>query len=147
MGVNNQIHVSQAVPMSSPLTWKLTGDIESNQFEVRQNAGDDNSPLTCSPECPQEEYVYDYQYAGSAEAEEHSTSDKNFVQEYDFEDSNDSINEIPEYTATSYEETETKYEEIANSYEETETSYEDYDSSDNAIYDSDHSCSDDDFPQ
>ena len=26
-GVNNQIHVSQAVPMSSPLTWKLTGDI------------------------------------------------------------------------------------------------------------------------
>merc|ERR1712111_307331 len=35
---NVQIHVSQSVPMSSPLTWKLTGDIESNQFEVRQNA-------------------------------------------------------------------------------------------------------------
>merc|ERR1712025_1517731 len=63
--VNNQIHVSQSVPMSSPLTWKLTGDIESNQFEVRQNAADSNSPLDCSPECPQEEYVYDYQYAGS----------------------------------------------------------------------------------
>ena len=70
--VNNQIHVSQAVPMFSPLTWKLTGDIgkfiirtklnlnlimflitESNQFEVRQNAADDNSPVDCSPECPQ----------------------------------------------------------------------------------------------
>ena len=25
--VNNQIHLSQSVPMSSPLTWKLTGDI------------------------------------------------------------------------------------------------------------------------
>ena len=82
------------VPMSSPLTWKLTGDIgeyvqiliqeifcnthlkniwweifsESNQFEVRQNAADSNSPLDCSPECPQEEYVYDYQYADSAAA-------------------------------------------------------------------------------
>ena len=94
--VNNQIHVSQSVPMSSPLTWKLTGDIgeyvesyviqenilqhtgkifdrceifsESNQFEVRQNAADSNSPLDCSPECPQEEYVYDYQYADSAAA-------------------------------------------------------------------------------
>ena len=42
---------------------------ESNQFEVRQNAGDDNSPLTCDPECPQEEYVYDYQYAGSANSQ------------------------------------------------------------------------------
>ena len=42
---------------------------ESNQYEVRQNAGDDNSPLTCDPECPQEEYVYDYQYAGSANSQ------------------------------------------------------------------------------
>ena len=25
--VDNQIHLSQSVPMSSPLTWKLTGDI------------------------------------------------------------------------------------------------------------------------
>ena len=24
---DNQIHLSQSVPMSSPLTWKLTGDI------------------------------------------------------------------------------------------------------------------------
>merc|ERR1719219_3177767 len=59
--VNNQIHLSQSVPMSSPLTWKLTGDIE-----VSQNAADSASPLSCSPECPQEEYVYEYQYAGSA---------------------------------------------------------------------------------
>merc|ERR1712227_750323 len=66
--VNNQIHVSQSVPMSSPLTWKLTGDIESNQIEVSQNAADKNSALTCDPECPQEEYVYDYQYADSAAA-------------------------------------------------------------------------------
>lgn len=63
---DNQIHLSQSVPMSSPLTWKLTGDIESNQIEVSQNAADSASPLSCSPECPQEEYVYDYQYAGSA---------------------------------------------------------------------------------
>ena len=39
---------------------------ESNQIEVSQNAADSASPLSCSPECPQEEYVYDYQYAGSA---------------------------------------------------------------------------------
>jgi len=32
---------------------------------VSQNAADDKSPLDCTPECPQEEYVYDYQYAGS----------------------------------------------------------------------------------
>ena len=25
--VDNQIHLSQSVPMSSPLTWMLTGDI------------------------------------------------------------------------------------------------------------------------
>merc|ERR1719278_1089707 len=50
--------------MSSPLTWKLTGDVESNQIEVSQNAADENFPLDCNPECPQEEYLYDYQYAG-----------------------------------------------------------------------------------
>merc|ERR1712241_1539401 len=38
----------------------------SNQIEVSQNAADSASPLDCSPECPQEEYVYEYQYAGSA---------------------------------------------------------------------------------
>ena len=26
---------------------------DENQIEVRQNAGDEASPLTCSPECPQ----------------------------------------------------------------------------------------------
>merc|ERR1711887_459074 len=57
---NNQIHLSQAVPMDSPLTWSMEGDIESNQVEVSQNAADDNSPLDCSPECPQEEDGYDY---------------------------------------------------------------------------------------
>ena len=40
--------------------------LESNQISVSQNAGDANSPLECTPECPQEEYVYDYQYADSA---------------------------------------------------------------------------------
>ena len=37
---------------------------------MRQNAADSNSPLDCSPECPQEEYVYDYQYAGSDTGDE-----------------------------------------------------------------------------
>merc|ERR1739838_1084889 len=69
--MHNQIHLTQAVPMNSPLTWKLEGDPESNQIEVGQNAADDNSPLDCTPECPQEEYVYDYQYAGSS----HDTTD------------------------------------------------------------------------
>eukprot|EP00092_Neocalanus_flemingeri_P013977 GFUD01015076.1.p1 GENE.GFUD01015076.1~~GFUD01015076.1.p1 ORF type:complete len:341 (-),score=112.84 GFUD01015076.1:126-1148(-) len=63
--LNNQIHLTQSVPMSSPLTWKLNGDAESNQIQVSQNAADDNSPLDCTPECPQEEYVYDYAYADS----------------------------------------------------------------------------------
>ena len=38
---------------------------DSNQIQVSQNAADDNSPLDCTPECQQEEYVYDYQYAAS----------------------------------------------------------------------------------
>merc|ERR1712127_262867 len=62
----NQIVISQSAPMSSPLTWKLVGDPEENQFQVLQNAGDSSSPLDCDPECPQEEYVYDYAYADSA---------------------------------------------------------------------------------
>merc|ERR1719450_1495337 len=87
--VNNQIHVSQSVPMSSPLTWKLTGDIESNQFEVRQNAADSNSPLDCSPECPQEEYVYDYQYADSAAAGHGNENTNNNIEDYIIEDEYD----------------------------------------------------------
>ena len=39
---------------------------------VSQNAADDNSPLDCTPECPQEEYVYDYQYADAG----HDATDK-----------------------------------------------------------------------
>merc|ERR1712032_480781 len=60
-----QIQIAQSVPIASPLTWNLVGDPDENQIEVRQNAGDEASPLTCSPECPQEEYVYDYAYADS----------------------------------------------------------------------------------
>merc|ERR1711953_926398 len=60
-----QIQIAQSVPIGSPLTWNLVGDPDENQIEVRQNAGDEASPLTCSPECPQEEYVYDYAYADS----------------------------------------------------------------------------------
>ena len=50
---NSQIHVSQAVPMSSSLTWKLDGDEDANQVHVSQNSADNNSPLNCSPACPQ----------------------------------------------------------------------------------------------
>ena len=53
--MNSQIHVSQAVPMSSPLTWKLDGDATVNQVNVSQNAADNNSDLDCSPACPQKE--------------------------------------------------------------------------------------------
>ena len=53
---------------SAGIFYKFSPNIcsESNQIEVSQNAGDDASPLSCSPECPQEEYVYDYAYADSA---------------------------------------------------------------------------------
>ena len=71
---NSQIHVSQAVPGASPLTWAMEGDAEINkvrlkkmcpmhqqmylsisvvQILVSQNAADDSSPLSCSPACPQ----------------------------------------------------------------------------------------------
>ena len=32
---NNQVHLSQSVPMSSPLTWKLTGDVGTTQYFKR----------------------------------------------------------------------------------------------------------------
>merc|ERR1711892_119230 len=88
--LNNQIHLTQSVPMSSPLTWRLTGDPESNQIQVSQNAADDNSPLDCTPECPQEEYVYDYQYAGSS----HDTTDVDTIDTVETEEI--SINQIEE---------------------------------------------------
>jgi len=69
---NCQIHLSQSVPMFSPLTWNLNGDPEVNQIEVSQNAADDNSELDCNPECPQEEYVYDYSYADSHKSDDNA---------------------------------------------------------------------------
>ena len=68
---SSQVHVSQAVPGASPLTWAMEGDPEINkvrlskmsvfteyiffllQIHVSQNAADDSSPLSCSPACPQ----------------------------------------------------------------------------------------------
>ena len=110
-GANTQILLTQAAPVRSPLTWRLAGDTgqyaqytscqllsmtlyfsESNQVEVSQNAADDDSPLDCSPECPQEEYVYDYQYADSShgdhnseKAEDISANEVDGVHVYDYQ--------------------------------------------------------------
>merc|ERR1712130_570317 len=46
---------SQAVPMSSSLTWNMEGDESINKIHVSQNAADSNSPLNCSPDCPQDD--------------------------------------------------------------------------------------------
>lgn len=78
--VDNHIHCSQVLGLSyswiqyfqsvfqsaskgSPMTVTINGDNveETNQIEVAQNAADDESTLTCVPDCPQEDYVYDYQ--------------------------------------------------------------------------------------
>ena len=78
--VDNHIHCSQVLGLSyswiqyfqsvfqsaskgSPMTVTINGDNveETNQIEVSQNAADDGSTLTCVPDCPQEDYVYDYQ--------------------------------------------------------------------------------------
>ena len=40
---------------------------------MSQNSADEDSPLDCDPECPQEEYVYDYQYADTGHKEETKT--------------------------------------------------------------------------
>jgi len=102
-----QIHLSQAVPMSSPLTWDLQGDPELNQIEVSQNAADDKSPLNCNPECPQEEYVYDYAYAAGGHDELNNNDIKespknefgnNDIEEYD-EIYDDNLIEAVEYPA------------------------------------------------
>jgi len=107
---NNQVHLSQSVPMSSPLTWKLTGDVESNQIEVSQNAADKNSPLDCNPECPQEEYVYDYQYAGGDTAGHGGGGVEDNVIEDDFEYDAVEVEQkaepaaaVPEYVEYDYE--------------------------------------------
>jgi len=90
---NNQIHLTQSVPMSSPLTWKLTGDPESNQIQVSQNAADDSSPLVCTPECPQEEYVYDYQYADSGHDD--TGMETNLIEEVQDVSTNQIEDELP----------------------------------------------------
>ncbi len=78
--VDNEIHCSQVLGLSyawlqyfqsvfqsaskgSPMTVTINGDNveETNAIEVSQNAADEESPLNCVPECPQEEYEYDYQ--------------------------------------------------------------------------------------
>ena len=45
------------------MTVTLNGDNveETNQLEIVQNAADEASILTCVPDCPQDDYVYDYQ--------------------------------------------------------------------------------------
>merc|ERR1719457_338568 len=62
--VNCQIHISQAVPRSTSLTWMLNGDADKNQVHVSQNAADGNSDLNCTPDCPQPESEYNYDYYG-----------------------------------------------------------------------------------
>ena len=78
--VDNAIHCSQVLAMSfkwlqylqskfqaaskgSPMTVTINGDNveETNQLEIVQNAADEASILTCVPDCPQDDYVYDYQ--------------------------------------------------------------------------------------
>merc|ERR1712083_1059333 len=71
-----QIQIAQSVPIGSPLTWNLVGDPDENQIEVRQNAGDEASPLTCSPECPQEDYVYADSDSGHGGAEENEIAEE-----------------------------------------------------------------------
>ena len=55
--------VFQSASKGSPMTVTINGDNveETNELEITQNAADDESILTCVPDCPQEDYVYDYQ--------------------------------------------------------------------------------------
>jgi len=62
--INCHIHSSQSAPQGSPMTFTIEGEDVDNQIEVSQSAADDYSPLTCTPECPQEDYVYQYDYYG-----------------------------------------------------------------------------------
>merc|ERR1711973_190870 len=41
--------------MGSSLTWEMQGDASVNKIHVSQNAADSNSPLNCSPDCPQKD--------------------------------------------------------------------------------------------
>ena len=55
--------IFQSASKGSPMTVTLNGDNveETNQLEIVQNAADEASILTCVPDCPQDDYVYDYQ--------------------------------------------------------------------------------------
>merc|ERR1712051_1083000 len=66
--VDNHIHCSQSASKGSPMTVTLNGDNveETNQLEIVQNAADEASILTCVPDCPQDDYVYDYQYSDNS---------------------------------------------------------------------------------
>ena len=53
----------QAASQGSPMTVTINGEnVEDiNSIEITQNAADEESPLTCVPDCPQEEYEYNYE--------------------------------------------------------------------------------------
>ena len=70
----------QSAPKSSPLTFTLDGDASINQWEVSQNAADDKSPLSCTPDCPQVEYVEEENDFNSEDNTNNSNEDNNVVQ-------------------------------------------------------------------
>lgn len=60
----------------------IDGSPDSNAIEVSQNAPDDNSPLTCKPDCPQKDYdesENDYNQEDGGSAHE-NTETREFVQ-------------------------------------------------------------------
>ena len=63
LGTISFIAIFQSASKGSPMTVTINGDNveETNQLEIVQNAADEASILTCVPDCPQDDYVYDYQ--------------------------------------------------------------------------------------
>ena len=55
--------IFQSASKGSPMTVTINGEKveELNAIEITQNAADEESPLTCTPECPQEDYEYSYE--------------------------------------------------------------------------------------
>ena len=55
--------IFQSASKGSPMTVTINGEKveELNAIEISQNAADEESPLTCTPECPQEDYEYSYE--------------------------------------------------------------------------------------
>ena len=49
--LNVQVHVSAVGPRHSSLTWQLDGNPEKNEIDVEQKTPDQNSKLSCHPEC------------------------------------------------------------------------------------------------